>query len=176
MLATEKRYGQVLLDYDRSIRPQTTSWSCGPGSAEIVLDGLGIRVSEQQLIKDIGATTNGTDYVGLITDRALNKYDPAGKWKSVYLEKDPATQSQKDALWNHILQSIAGNGRGLVLNFVVPPWKLTAPKITSGGAPATASSAGAAGQVAWDADYIYVCTATNTWKRAASSNMVSSVN
>lgn len=35
------------------------------------------------------------------------------------------------------------------------------------GAPATATSPGAAGQVAWDADYFYVCTATDTWKRVA---------
>lgn len=31
----------------------------------------------------------------------------------------------------------------------------------------TSSSAGTAGQIAWDANYIYVCVATNTWKRAA---------
>ena len=31
----------------------------------------------------------------------------------------------------------------------------------------TASSAGVAGQICWDANYIYVCTATNTWKRSA---------
>jgi hypothetical protein len=28
---------------------------------------------------------------------------------------------------------------------------------------------GTAGQIFWDADYIYVCTAANTWKRAALS-------
>lgn len=33
--------------------------------------------------------------------------------------------------------------------------------------PASAAAAGVAGTVAWDADYVYVCTATNTWKRAA---------
>ncbi len=33
--------------------------------------------------------------------------------------------------------------------------------------PASASDAGTTGQITWDADYIYVCTATNTWKRAA---------
>jgi hypothetical protein len=31
----------------------------------------------------------------------------------------------------------------------------------------TSTSAGTAGQVAWDANYIYICTATNTWKRVA---------
>lgn len=35
------------------------------------------------------------------------------------------------------------------------------------GAPASAAAAGNTGDMAWDADYIYVCTATNTWKRVA---------
>lgn len=34
-------------------------------------------------------------------------------------------------------------------------------------APASAGAAGIAGQTAWDADFLYQCTATNTWKRAA---------
>jgi hypothetical protein len=33
--------------------------------------------------------------------------------------------------------------------------------------PASASATGTAGEIAWDANYIYVCTATNTWKRTA---------
>jgi hypothetical protein len=35
--------------------------------------------------------------------------------------------------------------------------------------PATASTAGFRGQVGWDASFLYVCVATNTWKRAALS-------
>jgi hypothetical protein len=31
----------------------------------------------------------------------------------------------------------------------------------------TATATGTAGQITWDANYIYICTATNTWKRAA---------
>ena len=34
------------------------------------------------------------------------------------------------------------------------------------GTPASAAASGTAGDIAWDASYIYVCTATNTWKRA----------
>jgi hypothetical protein len=41
------------------------------------------------------------------------------------------------------------------------------PKLVT--APSTASSAGTAGQVAYDTSYFYVCTATNTWKRTALS-------
>lgn len=33
--------------------------------------------------------------------------------------------------------------------------------------PASASATGTAGEVAWDASYVYICTATNTWKRVA---------
>ena len=36
-----------------------------------------------------------------------------------------------------------------------------------GTAPANASATGTAGDIRYDADYIYICTATNTWKRAA---------
>jgi hypothetical protein len=32
---------------------------------------------------------------------------------------------------------------------------------------ATATSTGNAGDIAWDSSYVYVCVATNTWKRAA---------
>jgi len=35
--------------------------------------------------------------------------------------------------------------------------------------PASATATGAAGEICWDANYIYVCTAANTWKRAALS-------
>jgi len=37
----------------------------------------------------------------------------------------------------------------------------------TGSIPATATATGFAGQVEWDASHIYVCTATNTWVRAA---------
>ena len=35
--------------------------------------------------------------------------------------------------------------------------------------PASAGADGDQGQIAWDADYIYICVATNTWKRVAIS-------
>lgn len=36
-------------------------------------------------------------------------------------------------------------------------------------APATASSSGNAGSIAYDSDYLYVCVAINTWKRVGLS-------
>jgi hypothetical protein len=35
--------------------------------------------------------------------------------------------------------------------------------------PASATDTGAQGEICWDADYIYVCVATDTWKRTALS-------
>jgi len=39
--------------------------------------------------------------------------------------------------------------------------------VTSPTVPSTASSTGVAGTIAWDSGFIYICTATNTWKRVA---------
>lgn len=40
-------------------------------------------------------------------------------------------------------------------------------RIATSKTPASATAAGIAGQIAWDANYVYVCVAANTWKRAA---------
>lgn len=40
-------------------------------------------------------------------------------------------------------------------------------RVVSPTAPSSASDTGTAGEIRWDANYIYVCTATNTWKRVA---------
>jgi hypothetical protein len=39
--------------------------------------------------------------------------------------------------------------------------------ITGPTAPASATGPGTAGTIVWDSDYVYVCTATDTWKRVA---------
>jgi len=40
-------------------------------------------------------------------------------------------------------------------------------RIGTAKTPASATATGTTGEIAWDANYIYVCTATNTWKRVA---------
>jgi hypothetical protein len=42
-------------------------------------------------------------------------------------------------------------------------------RVRTSQTPATASATGNQGEIAWDADYIYICVATNTWKRVAVS-------
>jgi|GEM_PF-1796364 len=40
-------------------------------------------------------------------------------------------------------------------------------RIRTASTPASATAAGAVGEIRWDASYMYICTATNTWKRSA---------
>ena len=39
--------------------------------------------------------------------------------------------------------------------------------VALGNAPSTASSTGSAGDIRYDSGYVYICVATDTWKRAA---------
>jgi hypothetical protein len=43
-------------------------------------------------------------------------------------------------------------------------------RLRTANTPANASATGEAGCIRWDANYVYVCVATNTWKRAALSS------
>ena len=40
-------------------------------------------------------------------------------------------------------------------------------RIATSSAPSTATSPGSAGEIRYDANYVYICVATNTWKRAS---------
>ena len=40
-------------------------------------------------------------------------------------------------------------------------------RLRMGKTPASATATGNAGDICWDNDYIYICVATNTWKRAS---------
>jgi hypothetical protein len=39
--------------------------------------------------------------------------------------------------------------------------------VKNGAVPGSATATGVAGQVAWDGSFLYICVATNTWRRTA---------
>ena len=43
-------------------------------------------------------------------------------------------------------------------------------QLTSSRTPASATASGAAGEICWDADFLYICIAPNTWRRIAHSS------
>ena len=53
-----------------------------------------------------------------------------------------------------------------ILAFVLRKLDFDTYRLGSNETPATASSAGTKGDIKYDADYLYVCTDTDTWKRA----------
>lgn len=42
-------------------------------------------------------------------------------------------------------------------------------RLRTSNTPASATATGSAGEICWDASYLYICTATNTWRRIAHS-------
>jgi hypothetical protein len=40
-------------------------------------------------------------------------------------------------------------------------------RVVNSKTPASSSDTGTAGDICWDSSYIYICTATNTWRRVA---------
>lgn len=77
-------------------------------------------------------------------------------------------QLNADALIFGKLTNPNASGQSLTESFRVDQnnrVQLQETPILPGFTPASASDTGQTGQVSWDADYIYVCIATNTWKR-----------
>jgi len=58
-----------------------------------------------------------------------------------------------------------GTTAGTFRDLIVRNFRMSAPT----GVPTANNSTGTEGSIRWDADYIYICTATNTWKRVAIS-------
>lgn len=64
--------------------------------------------------------------------------------------------------------TIAGNS-AFTFNKATSQTTFGGPVILATHTPSSASDTGVAGQLAWDANFIYVCVTTNTWKRVAIS-------
>lgn len=112
-------------DYDGI--SQTKFWDCGPASVQAILAAAGVFKSEDWLINEANAylsvgdriDTDGTNHAGLLCP-LLNRLLPGSGYTEVWV---PRTSPQVvDTLWGHITRSIDA-GRGVLLNFEVPPWQ-----------------------------------------------------
>lgn len=63
----------------------------------------------------------------------------------------------------NIIGNIASTENVIVTGNVVTAGLIVSNAVT----PASADAPGTKGQIAWDTDYIYICIATNTWRRSA---------
>lgn len=69
-------------------------------------------------------------------------------------------------IWLGVQSATALTTPGLVVNADNTISVMTSIKVPT-HTPATSSDTGVVGTITWDASYVYVCIATNTWKRVA---------
>jgi hypothetical protein len=139
---------------------------------------------------------NGTTTVYRMTDYAFKgSLDASGNFKELSAPSGTAGSAvswvearRVTATGHHLLMTAVDNGVLTVGGNVMPEADntrnlgsasfrfaaayvaqlvATAARITTSHTPSSASDTGTQGEIAWDANYLYVCTATNTWKRAA---------
>jgi hypothetical protein len=81
----------------------------------------------------------------------------------------PLTIAASDLRLNDLTNGtiVTGTGTFTIGGAVVANASSNAFRITNSQTPASAGATGTAGTICWDTSYIYVCTATNTWKRVA---------
>ena len=113
-------------------------------------------------------TTNGTNGQVLTSDGAGNVAWGAGGGggASVTISDTPPAASTGDLWW----ESDSGRLKIYYQDVDSAQWVDVAPPLApalSSNAPATASSTGSAGDIRYDSGYVYICVATDTWKRAA---------
>lgn len=109
---------EKVLPYDKGVVAQEKFWDCGPASCQVILNSLGVIMSEASLITEIGTTVNGTDNVDWLL-RSLNKHTK-GQYVTRYAKGGVIKDDQKDQLWADIVRSI-DSGFGLAFNFDAPP-------------------------------------------------------
>jgi len=108
----------------------------------------------------------------------LGNYGSGGVMEVVQEAACGAGETEIPSIFNFKTANGVALSIGLSLNkdgwVCVGPVSATSPldiahnriRIQNSKTPATAGAAGLAGEICWDANYIYTCVATNTWKRA----------
>ena len=114
------------------------------------------------------STTGNTTFTGFVTPTYLRLTGGTGE---AHIYK--GTGNGTVAIYNQAenaasLIDVATNGVLKVRNVGNTDYAVAdAQHRLQGTAPASATDTGTAGDIRYDANYIYICTATNTWKRAA---------
>ena len=148
----------------------------------INLNGYGVNGSnntslvERWRFKSSGAlAVNGVGNVGTAGQVLTSQGDAPPTWEtpsgggggaSVTISDTPPAASAGDLWW----ESDSGRLKIYYQDVDSSQWVDVAPPLApalSSNAPATASSTGSAGDIRYDSGYVYVCVATDTWKRAA---------
>lgn len=117
------------------------------------------------IVQDYGSTNAKLSIRGALGN---TDYSPLTQAGDIGFIIDGANAGRTDAgltfaWWNSTSQGMRLSSAG---NLTISGNSLS---INTTFTPSASASTGVKGQITWDTGYIYVCTATNTWKRAALS-------
>ncbi len=132
-LASKEKPVEKVLDYPRGRVgdydgvAQTKPWDCGPASVQVILSACGITRTEDWIIDQANAYlsvgdrigVDGTNHAGLLCP-LLNRLLPGSGYTEVWVPQ--ANPQTTEAFWTNLKKSIDG-GRGVLLNFEIPPWQ-----------------------------------------------------
>ena len=151
--------GKIKLNCHVNSHGQTLS--AQPHSASVTNTMLLPAGADSTLVSEVATQTLTNKTVDL-TDNTVT--GTTAEFNTALSDGDFATLTGTETLTNKSLTSPTITGSGSIAATDVTA------EITLGGtAPSSASDTGTAGDIRYDADYIYVCVATDTWKRVAIS-------
>jgi hypothetical protein len=119
-----------------------------------------------------GALTFTQGNTDTVAEGTTNQYYTSGRFNFTLSQKttDNLTEGTTNKYFSNTLARGAISATGaLSYNSTTGVISYSTPARANSSAPATATSTGTAGDVAYDSGFIYVCVATNTWVRAALS-------
>jgi hypothetical protein len=143
------------------------------GTSRMVLTGGGnLGVGSATPAERLVLATSGTSSLMQSSDGTVNTYlgtsNPLAAGIFTVASNHPLRLDTNNI--NRVFVAAAGNvGIGTTSPTTLLDVNSNAVRLRTARTPASATATGAQGEISWDADYIYVCTATNTWKRAALS-------
>jgi hypothetical protein len=139
-------------------------------SAGIVVFGNGLSSATPEAATLQSTNGLGTNINGATLSLRGGRGTGSGAGGSIVFSTSPSgtSGSTLNAPEERMVITSAGNV-GIGTNSPTNPLDVNADsvRIRTAQTPATSGAAGNQGEIAWDANYIYVCTATNTWKRVA---------
>lgn len=158
--------GESLTPIDIDMSGQITCRQGGPGYGAF---GLNIDCSEGSDDEDchgVLMTSRSTDPSA--TNHIVNFRFAVNELSRWTIKKDSDVESGSNAGSSLMFKTHTDAGGNLHESVftLFRDGRISFPEIDN-NVPSSASDTGEKGQIAWDTDYIYICTATNTWKRVA---------
>jgi len=156
-------------------REEPSKMSFLTAGTQIYLDTVPTIIYEDEVASEvIGRDLNftlGIFYYRGITSTRSNTWDVGVSYpdRNILINWDNITDTEYNSLNNDNDFTIRKDVSGDAINYDAGNDILTigSTTIIPTSTPASASATGTTGTITWDADYIYICTATDTWKRIA---------